>query len=165
MKRLIHSLKSQSIGVVALFVALGGTGYAAISIPKSSVGSRQLRNGAVTTNKIAKGAVTAAKLSSGSIAGSVAFWARIDQNGQIVASSEPATTNNWSFGLATVSFRAHLSSKCVAIASALPTPGGNVDVFASPGAPGTEGIQVQMLPNGAGHIGPLSVSVAVVCPN
>ena len=37
MKRLIHSLKSQSIGVVALFVALGGTGYAAISIPKNSV--------------------------------------------------------------------------------------------------------------------------------
>jgi hypothetical protein len=41
------------ISFIALIVAMGGTGYAAISIPRNSVGSAQLRNGAVTNQKIA----------------------------------------------------------------------------------------------------------------
>jgi hypothetical protein len=41
------------ISFIALIVAMGGTGYAAISIPKNSVGTPQLRNGAVTKQKIA----------------------------------------------------------------------------------------------------------------
>ena len=41
------------ISSIALIVAMGGTGYAAISIPKNSVGTAQLRNGAVTKQKIA----------------------------------------------------------------------------------------------------------------
>jgi hypothetical protein len=50
------------ISLVALFVSLGGTGYAAFSVPANSVGPRQLRNGAVTTRKLANGAVTGAKV-------------------------------------------------------------------------------------------------------
>jgi hypothetical protein len=42
------------ISVLALIVAMTGTGYAAISIPRNSVGTGQLRNGAVTGPKIAK---------------------------------------------------------------------------------------------------------------
>lgn len=41
------------ISFIALIVAMGGTGYAAISIPKESVGTAQLRNAAVTRQKIA----------------------------------------------------------------------------------------------------------------
>ena len=41
------------ISFIALTVAMGGTGYAAISIPKESVGTAQLRNAAVTRQKIA----------------------------------------------------------------------------------------------------------------
>ena len=52
------------IAVVALFVALGGTGYAAFSLPKNSVGSKQLKNNAVTTSKIKNGAVTAGKINT-----------------------------------------------------------------------------------------------------
>jgi hypothetical protein len=33
---------------IALFVALGGTSYAAFSLPAGSVGTKQLKNGAVT---------------------------------------------------------------------------------------------------------------------
>lgn len=55
------------IAAVALFVALGGTGYAALSLPKSSVGTKQLRNRAVTTGKIKNGAVTNAKLRNGAV--------------------------------------------------------------------------------------------------
>jgi hypothetical protein len=52
------------ISITALIVALGGTGYAALSIPRDSVGSAQLRNGAVTTKKLQNGAVTAAKINA-----------------------------------------------------------------------------------------------------
>src|SRR4030081_3853982 len=42
------------VACLALFVALGGTSYAAFSLPKNSVGSRQLKRGAVTPSKVAK---------------------------------------------------------------------------------------------------------------
>jgi hypothetical protein len=58
------------VALIALFVALGGTSYAAITLPKNSVGTKQLKDGAVTGAKIADGAVTAAKISS-SAAGAV----------------------------------------------------------------------------------------------
>jgi hypothetical protein len=50
------------VAIIALVMALGGTSYAALSIPKNSVGSKQLKKNAVTTKKIKKGAVTAAKI-------------------------------------------------------------------------------------------------------
>lgn len=41
------------ISLIALFVALGGTSYAAINaLPKNSVGTKQLKNGAVTGAKL-----------------------------------------------------------------------------------------------------------------
>ena len=52
------------ISLVALFVALGGTTYAATSLPKNSVGTKQLKKNAVTGPKIKKGAVTAAKINA-----------------------------------------------------------------------------------------------------
>jgi hypothetical protein len=42
---------------VALFVALGGTSYAAITLPRNSVGSAQLRTHAVKKREVAKHAV------------------------------------------------------------------------------------------------------------
>jgi hypothetical protein len=50
------------ISTIALVAALGGTSYAAFSLPKNSVGTKQLKNGAVTGPKIKNGAVSAAKL-------------------------------------------------------------------------------------------------------
>lgn len=51
------------VALIALFVALGGTSVAAISaLPKNSVGTKQLKNKAVTSTKIKNGAVTAAKI-------------------------------------------------------------------------------------------------------
>lgn len=45
------------ISLVALFVSLGGVGYAAVSLPSNSVGSAQLQNNAVSYKKIVPGAV------------------------------------------------------------------------------------------------------------
>jgi hypothetical protein len=50
------------VSVIALVVALGGTSYAAFTLPKNSVGTKQLKNGAVTDRKIKNGAVTKTKL-------------------------------------------------------------------------------------------------------
>src|ERR1700742_5102904 len=55
------------ISSVALFMSLGGVGYAAISIPNSSVGTAQLKNNAVTNGKIKNGAVTYKKITPGAI--------------------------------------------------------------------------------------------------
>lgn len=55
MTRIIDFLKRNAIAMAALFIALGGTSYAAIAIPTNSVGTRQLRNGAVTPTKLASG--------------------------------------------------------------------------------------------------------------
>jgi hypothetical protein len=50
------------LAMVALFVALSGASYAAASLPRNSVGTKQLRKNAVTSSKIKKRAVTGAKI-------------------------------------------------------------------------------------------------------
>jgi hypothetical protein len=47
-------LRRHHIGLLALFIALGGTSYAAAKLPKNSVGSAQIRSGAVTQSKLEK---------------------------------------------------------------------------------------------------------------
>jgi hypothetical protein len=60
-KRLKAPSPALVISLVALFVALGGTTYAAVSLPKNSVGTLQLKNGAVTRQKVNKTTITALK--------------------------------------------------------------------------------------------------------
>jgi len=56
MRRLLASLTYANVAAtLALFVALGGTSYAAFSLPAGSVGTKQLKNGAVTRAKLAHG--------------------------------------------------------------------------------------------------------------
>jgi hypothetical protein len=43
--------------IVALVVAMGGTSYAAIKLPRNSVGSAQLRSNAVTSAKVRNGSL------------------------------------------------------------------------------------------------------------
>ena len=40
------------IATIALFVALGGTSYAAVTLPRDSVGARQLREGSVGSSEV-----------------------------------------------------------------------------------------------------------------
>ncbi|MDT7784339.1 MAG: hypothetical protein QOF58_2758 [Pseudonocardiales bacterium] len=55
---------SNVMATVAVFVVLGGTGYAAFSLPKSSVGTKQLKKNAVTSKKLDNGGVKLRDLSS-----------------------------------------------------------------------------------------------------
>ena len=82
MSRLFTHIRHNVIGYLALFVALGGTSYAAFSLPRNSVGTRQLRNGAVTNKKLGRGAVVPANLSHKSIAGYMRAYAQIGPRGR-----------------------------------------------------------------------------------
>ena len=55
------------VSCVALIVALGGTSYAAFSVPNGSVGTSALRNKAVTNAKLGPLSVGTAKLRDGSV--------------------------------------------------------------------------------------------------
>jgi hypothetical protein len=57
--RVVALVRQQPIALLALFVALGGTSYAAVKLPRNSVGTAQLRKGAVTTAKLSRGALKA----------------------------------------------------------------------------------------------------------
>jgi hypothetical protein len=52
---MIAYLRRHHIGIIALFVALGGTSYAATQLPDNSVGTRQIRPGSVTPSKLSPG--------------------------------------------------------------------------------------------------------------
>ncbi len=67
MNELTRYIRRHHIALLALFVALGGTSYAAVSLPNGSVGSAQLKKGAVTTEKIRKNTVNSAKVANGSL--------------------------------------------------------------------------------------------------
>ena len=55
------------VAYLALFLALGGTAFAAASLPRHSVGTAQLRNGAVTGSKVRNGSLSASDFRSGSL--------------------------------------------------------------------------------------------------
>jgi hypothetical protein len=55
------------MATIAVFVALGGSGYAAIKLPKNSVQSKQIKNGQVKGADIAANAVTSAKVKNGAL--------------------------------------------------------------------------------------------------
>lgn len=55
--RLLVHARRNFVAYLALFVALGGTSYAAIKLPAGSVGNRELRRGAVSSIKIRDGSL------------------------------------------------------------------------------------------------------------
>lgn len=57
------------ISLLALFIALGGSAYAANQLAKNSVGAKQLKKNAVTAAKIKKNAVTTPKIKNNAITG------------------------------------------------------------------------------------------------
>jgi len=71
MRAILTHLRSNAVAYIALFTALGGTSYAAFSLPAGSVGDRQIQNHAI-------GAV---KLNPGSIAASIRAWADVTWDG------------------------------------------------------------------------------------
>src|SRR4051812_43848497 len=57
------------VATLALFLAIGGVGYAATKLPKNSVGSKQLKKNSVRTAKIKNEAITTAKIAGDAVTG------------------------------------------------------------------------------------------------
>lgn len=60
---------SMIVALIALVVALAGTSYAAINLPKGSVGAKQLKKNSVSKAKLRRNAVTRAKIHKNAITG------------------------------------------------------------------------------------------------
>jgi len=98
MKKLVAYARSHIVAIIAvlaLFISLGGTSYAAFSLPAGSVGARALRDRSVMPVKLDRrftGAV-------------VRYWALVDGNGHVLASSRPRPrTAGFGSGNGTISF-------------------------------------------------------------
>jgi hypothetical protein len=112
--RLRHASPSMVVACVALLIALGGTGIAAVTaaLPRNSVGNAQIQNNAVTSAKVRNGSLLKADFKLGQIpaglpgpagpagaagaagaagpagpAGPAAKWALVKPDGTIVAQS------------------------------------------------------------------------------
>ncbi|HWF51567.1 MAG TPA: hypothetical protein VG294_13090 [Solirubrobacteraceae bacterium] len=177
MKRLTDHLRANVIGYLALFVALGGTGYAAVSIPRGSVGTRQLRNGAVTPVKLGKG-----------IAGSVRAWAIVGPTGKVIAGGgRPRVLAPLGRGVYTIDWGVPIPNPCATVATVekraalgptetVPLPGGNgivpviagfvsqVETIGGSDRSGNTTPTTDLLTfNQAGQLAPLPFDVAVIC--
>ncbi len=107
--RVIAHFRGNLIGWIALFVALGGTGYAAVSIPRNSVGAAQIRNRSITPDKFNPSA----------IGGSVRAWAIIRANATVLASSrKPVVFSSvQSLALYVIQWPVRLPQTCATVAN------------------------------------------------
>lgn len=55
------------MATVAVFIALGGGAYAALKLPKNSVGSKQIKRGAVTSRKVRNGSLKSVDFRAGQL--------------------------------------------------------------------------------------------------
>ena len=62
-----HLSYANLVATLALFIALGGTGYATLALPKDSIGTRELRSRAVGSAELKPDAVTSSKVRDGSL--------------------------------------------------------------------------------------------------
>ena len=149
MSRALNHFKSNVIAYLALFVALGGTSYAATTLQAGSVGTKQLKNHSVSPVKLQKS----------SIGGYVRDWAQINESGHVVASRPHAHIVDWAasgmFPGGVVSWGRSIPRSCFALATT--SPASASVAFASAGLTGKGSKIVLSSPQTA-------VNIAVICP-
>jgi hypothetical protein len=161
MSRLINHVRRNAIAYVALFVALGGTSYAAFSLPPGSVGKQQIQNRAVDSSK----------LDPGSVAASVRAWANLTWAGgwRIQASSTDIRVATTALGEVIRWRRTRFAGNCMASVTpqrnVVPKQGGSFDGYVTTVFDGPSGVlQIDGLAsNGASQ--PQSITVLIVCPS
>jgi hypothetical protein len=108
--RPMHHIRANAVAYLALFVALGGTSYAALSLPAGSVGGKQLRNHSIDP----------VKFNPRYINGSVRAWAEVNANGRVIAGrGGPRVTvrrGSGAQGTFAVQWRVRPFGKCLPIA-------------------------------------------------
>jgi hypothetical protein len=164
--KLRDHLKHNAIAYGALFVALGGTSYAAVNLPAGSVGTRQIRNSAVTDKKLANGSITPAKFSGKDVNGSIAMWARISATGVLVASKPHATIIGYNPATASgrISWGRAIPGPCFSLATVDGLPGGGFASVATLNQPHPPAYVLFHTFSPGGELAGEPVNVAVVCP-
>ncbi|MGZ4299096.1 MAG: hypothetical protein ACXVE4_16165 [Solirubrobacteraceae bacterium] len=175
MHRVIAHLRGNLVGWIALFVALGGTGYAAISIPRNSVGAAQLRNRSITP----------VKFNPSAIGGSVRAWAIIRANATVLASSrKPVVFASVVPGSYVIQWAVRLPRTCATVANVDERSPGHTPIQLPNGGTASAAIgyvtniDTETVPSGGGHkvsqtslntfnqsgqATPMTFDVAVVC--
>jgi hypothetical protein len=154
MNRIVSHLRGNAVAYLALFIALGGSSYAAFVLPANSVGTKQIRNHAITP----------IKLDPKGIGASVRAWAVIQNGTKVVASRPRARVVSWdpTFAAGVVSWGSAVSRSCFPLAS-----GGADFVQASlvPRSRGTAVAHFQAYTNQGGFDhAPPGITLAVFCP-
>jgi hypothetical protein len=87
------------VAIIALVAAMGGTGYAALKLPKNSVGAKQIKKGAVSSSKVKDGSLKLDDFGQGQVpagpegpkgdpgASAVSFWAVVNADASLVRGS------------------------------------------------------------------------------
>jgi hypothetical protein len=167
MIRLVSHVRSNAIAYLALFIALGGTSYAAVRLTPGSVGTVQLRNGAVTAKKIANGAIAPSKLDPHAIGGAVRHWAQINSDGTVASSSGGThVIGAPAHGGYVISWSDTFAHTCAVIATPLGSPalGGTSAGYANAHIAGAHPTSVWLdTYNAQGQPSPAAFSVAVIC--
>jgi hypothetical protein len=155
MNRLLQHIRSNAVAYVALFVALGGTSYAALKLPANSVGNRQIKNHSITPNK----------LDPSKIGAVVRYWAVLDFDpgiGERIKASRPRAQLLWSPAAdsGSVNWNRPIASNCFVSATG---GSGFVSAFIEPLR--NQRAVVQFSPfTSTGHPTPGLVYLMVLCP-
>jgi hypothetical protein len=107
MTSVMRHVRANAIAYVALFVALGGTSYAAMSLPAGSVGARQIKNHVITP----------VKLDPEFISASVRYWAIVAGNGHVIASHPRPKTFGFGSGSGVVDWGKPSQPGCFVLAT------------------------------------------------
>jgi hypothetical protein len=131
--RLKRHIRSNAVAYLALFVALGGTSYAAFAVPANSVTAASIRSGAVGARQLANRSINAAKLDGKTIVGHVVLVARLSGAGTVLYSKPRVTFAGGTASGFALNLSPPLPAKCPLIATVIggTTPGtqlGTVDV-------------------------------------
>ena len=155
MTRFLTHFKSNAIAYLALFIALGGTSYAAVGLPAGSVGARQIRNHSITPIKFDQSA----------IGGAVRYWAKISATGRVIGSRPRAQIVVWysdptgPFSGGVVRWGKPISAGCFSLATVESYPTAREASAVTVPGNGGLGTQVRVATSF-----PEPVNVAVICP-
>jgi len=62
-----HLSYANVMATISVFVAMGGTSYAALTLPRDSVGARQIKSGAIGGAELRRGAVASRAIKNGGV--------------------------------------------------------------------------------------------------
>jgi hypothetical protein len=147
MNRLSKHLRGNAVAYLALFVALGGSSYAAINLPAGSVGARQIKNKSI-------GPI---KFDPTKIGASVRYWAVVNGNGRVLASHPKPRTFGFvnGDGVGVLNW-GRITQQCFPLATVNDNLGGFVTTFFA------GEVQVQTFDK-SGNPAPRTVDVALLC--